>query len=69
MTERVQVPEPALVTVPLVVPMMLEILLAVFVPSSVNPKVGPVIVPALEITMLPLLATMLLALPRVISPR
>ena len=66
--ESVHVPVPALVTVPDVVPMMPARLLAVFVPPSVNPKVAPVIVPALERTMSPLLATILLALPSVISP-
>jgi hypothetical protein len=66
--ESVQVPVPALVTVPDVVPMMLARLLAVLVPPNVNPKVAPVIVPALERTMFPLLATILLALPSVINP-
>src|SRR5207302_4384749 len=66
--ETVQVPVPLLVTVPAPVPMMLAILLAALVPSNVSPNPDPVIVPALEIMMFPLLATMLLALPSVINP-
>lgn len=66
--ERVHVPVPALVTVPATVPIMLAKLLAVLVPSRVNPNPEPVIVPAAERTIFPALATMLLALPKVINP-
>ena len=47
---------------------MLARLLAVLLPSSVSPSPAPVIVPAFDSTRFPLLATMLLALPRVINP-
>ena len=57
-------PLPFFVNVPLVpVPIMLAMLLAAFVPSRVNPRSRPVIVPAFEMTMFPLFATMLLELP------
>ena len=63
-----QVPEPILLKVPAAVPIMLAKLLAVAVPLKVKPKPDPVMVPVLEMIMFPLLATMLLELPRVISP-
>ena len=66
--DSVHVPVPALVTVPAPVPMMLARLLAALLPSSVNPNPAPVIVPAFDSTRLPLLATMLLALPSVSRP-
>ena len=61
-------PAPVFVTVPLVVPMMLARLLAPAVPPSVRPKVAPEIVPVWERMMFPLLAMMLLALPKVSNP-
>ena len=64
----VQVPLPALVSVPAPVPMMLDTLLPVAVPSSVRPNPLPVIVPTLLSAMFPLLATILLALPRLTNP-
>jgi hypothetical protein len=50
------------------VPMMLARLLAAAVPPSVRPKVDPEIVPVCERMMFPLLATMQLALPKLINP-
>ena len=61
-------PVPALVSEPAPVPMMLAKLLAALLPDNVRPKPEPVIVPVLDKTMLPLLATMLLALPKVSRP-
>ncbi len=61
-------PVPCLVRVPAPVPMTLAILLPVAAPPRVRPKPEPVIVPAFERMMLPLLATMLLALPSVTNP-
>ena len=66
--DKVHVPVPFLVKPPVVVPIMLARLLPVAVPSNVKVKVGPVMVPALLITMLPLLALIVLALPKVIKP-
>jgi hypothetical protein len=66
--DKVQVPAPTFVTVPLVVPMMLARLLAGAAPPSVRPNVAPEIVPGFERIKFPLLATMLLVLPKVTSP-
>ena len=65
--DNVQVPEPSLVSVPLVVPMILANELPDAVPPRVSPKVAPVIVPVLERTIFPV-ETMLLEDPSVIKP-
>ena len=61
-------PAPIFVTVPLVVPMMLARLLAEATPPSVSPMPAPEIVPGFDRIKFPLLATMLLVLPKVASP-
>jgi hypothetical protein len=64
---RIQIPEPAWVSVPVVVPIML-LIVPPTAPPSVRPNVGPVIVPVFDSVMLPAPPTMLLAPPRVMSP-
>ncbi len=66
--DRVQVPVPVLVSLPAPVPIMLARLLPVAVPSRCSANPAPVIVPALDRMISPLLATMLLALPRANNP-